>query len=79
MKQSECQNVECKHKPAEMCLNKDPIPYEIPLINAPGPLVRPAYGSLNMSATPVPIDRMSPVGLPRISREPTTIPVRVGN
>ena len=53
----------------------DDVPCDTPVTNAPGPFVRPRYGIRKKSATPVPILLTRPVGLPSISREPTTAPV----
>ena len=56
------------------------MPCVTPATKAPGPRVRPSYGRRNRSATPFPMLRTSPVGLPRISSEPTTQPaVKVQN
>lgn len=59
-----------------MCFTKDVVPLETPLTKAPGPLVSPSYGSLKKSAIPFPTLRTKLAGLPRISRDPTTQPVR---
>lgn len=60
--------------PLEMCLTKEVVPLDTPLTKAPGPRVRPSYGSLKKSETPLPMLRTRLAGLPRISREPTTQP-----
>lgn len=60
--------------PAVTFLSNEDIPWDTPVRKAPGPWVRPVIGSLNRSATPVPILRTRPVGFPSISKEPTTIP-----
>lgn len=59
-----------------MCFTNDVVPLETPLTKAPGPRVSPSYGSLKKSAMPFPMLRTKLAGLPRISRDPTTQPVR---
>lgn len=63
-------------QPADIFLTNEDIPLVTPVTKAPGPWVSPAYGFFTRSATPVPMLRISPVGLPRISRDPTTMPTR---
>ena len=62
--------------PLEMCFTNDVVPLETPLTKAPGPRVSPSYGSLKKSAMPFPMLCTRLAGLPRISRDPTTQPVR---
>ena len=62
--------------PFEMCLTNELVPRDTPLTKAPGPRVSPSYGKRKKSATPFPILRTRLAGLPRISREPTTQPVK---
>lgn len=60
--------------PLEMCLTKEVVPRDTPLTKAPGPRVRPSYGSRKKSEMPFPTLRTRLAGLPRISRDPTTQP-----
>lgn len=60
--------------PFEMCLTKEVVPLDTPLTKAPGPRVRPSYGSRKKSDTPLPMLRTRLAGLPRISKDPTTQP-----
>lgn len=60
-----------------MCLTKEVVPLDTPLTKAPGPRVRPSYGSRKKSDTPLPMLRTRLAGLPRISRDPTTQPETV--
>lgn len=57
-----------------MCLTNDVVPLETPLTKAPGPRVKPSYGSLKKSEIPFPMLLTKLAGLPRISRDPTTQP-----
>lgn len=57
-----------------MCLTNDVVPLETPLTKAPGPRVKPSYGSLKKSEIPFPMLLTRLAGLPRISRDPTTQP-----
>lgn len=63
--------------PFEMCLTKEVVPLDTPLTKAPGPRVRPSYGSRKKSDTPLPMLRTRLAGLPRISKDPTTQPETV--
>jgi len=63
-------------KPVERCHRSEPVPRRTPSRNSPGPLVNPRYGRLNISVTPFPTLLTSPVGLPRISNDPTSKPAR---